>query len=588
MNNNNIVQIGTALKWRSTFDLEKKYYQENIVTACGCVFRCKVLQTIGKSPIRIADENEHIEYANPDIWDVVVDMASYYNKAIDNNELAQQILDETKSLVEKFEKELGDVDERLSDELDSHQKEIDQLKHIDNNLQNQIDDIIKNGVGSGGGSTERVHCLTEGIWNNDAPWDSEALWDNNSNYTTEIVRVAYSELCHLRDHHKLSPGTYYRIIDYVTTVTNDPEARSAGHPFDIIVLATVNHTLSEMAMAALTTREGGEYFQNANMAAWRIWYSLDNNTTRFQWADWGAGTGVIYRMIDEYNNDCPYDFKNVQFKRYRVGESWADCVNLNNGASDYMGIYELEDLVYEWNWEDYDWSYTFWLYNNAGLVCDASILNGMSIYSSDQIFYGCCNNYIKPHYGEYYDAAGTSYPYLCLNNITCYLSDLNAAYVIHAEENCYEMTLQGSEYQFGPNCNTIIALGYDIRNNKFDGNNTGCCLGPLCLDNFFGLYSAGIKMYQDCNDIYIDKKNRYINFEGWCSFIKVGMGCYRLTIAELMNEYGEYISDAQILPNTQRLWDNSLRIEFLSSNRIQYAGQNSSGDLVIWNPADYV
>ena len=160
MNNNNIVQIGTALKWRSTFDLEKKYYQENIVTACGCVFRCKVLQTIGKSPIRIADENEHIEYANPDIWDVVVDMASYYNKAIDNNELAQQILDETKSLVEKFEKELGDVDERLSDELDSHQKEIDQLKHIDNNLQNQIDDIIKNGVGSGGGSTERVHCLT--------------------------------------------------------------------------------------------------------------------------------------------------------------------------------------------------------------------------------------------------------------------------------------------------------------------------------------------------------------------------------------------------------------------------------------------
>lgn len=26
-----------------------------------------------------------------------------------------------------------------------------------------------------------------------------------------------------------------------------------------------------------------------------------------------SGKGVIYRMIDEYNNDCPYDFKNMQF-----------------------------------------------------------------------------------------------------------------------------------------------------------------------------------------------------------------------------------------------------------------------------------
>ena len=25
--------------------------------------------------------------------------------------------------------------------------------------------------------------------------------------------------------------------------------------------------------------------------------------------------GVIYRMIDEHNNDCHYDFKNIQFNR---------------------------------------------------------------------------------------------------------------------------------------------------------------------------------------------------------------------------------------------------------------------------------
>ena len=46
-------------------------------------------------------------------------------------------------------------------------------------------------------------------------------------------------------------------------------------------------------------------------------YCLDNDTTRFAWADTAGGKGVIYRMTDEHGNECPYDFKNVQFKRYR-------------------------------------------------------------------------------------------------------------------------------------------------------------------------------------------------------------------------------------------------------------------------------
>lgn len=32
----------------------------------------------------------------------------------------------------------------------------------------------------------------------------------------------------------------------------------------------------------------------------------------------GGGKGVIYYMKDEWNNECPYDFKNIQFKRYQL------------------------------------------------------------------------------------------------------------------------------------------------------------------------------------------------------------------------------------------------------------------------------
>lgn len=38
------------------------------------------------------------------------------------------------------------------------------------------------------------------------------------------------------------------------------------------------------------------------------------------------GKGVIYRMIDEHNNDCPYDFKNIQFKR-KITNGQYDATN---------------------------------------------------------------------------------------------------------------------------------------------------------------------------------------------------------------------------------------------------------------------
>ena len=35
-----------------------------------------------------------------------------------------------------------------------------------------------------------------------------------------------------------------------------------------------------------------------------------------------AGKGVIYYMKDEHGNECPYDFKNIQFKRYCCSRVW--------------------------------------------------------------------------------------------------------------------------------------------------------------------------------------------------------------------------------------------------------------------------
>lgn len=144
-------------------------------------------------------------------------------------------------------------------------------------------------------------------------------WINDTNekleniISTTIIEITWSDLKAKRDAGELTLGQLYRITDYQCTTT-ESKTRSAGHQFDIIVLALSKNTLSEQAYAAL--HSGDTYFANNNLSAWKLWYCLDNDTTRFAWADntSGNGRGVIYRMIDEFNNDIPYDFKNIQFR----------------------------------------------------------------------------------------------------------------------------------------------------------------------------------------------------------------------------------------------------------------------------------
>ena len=123
-----------------------------------------------------------------------------------------------------------------------------------------------------------------------------------------MVSITYSELKALRDNSQLTPGMQYRITDYqCTTVQSD--TASANHQFDIIVVADSSNTLNENARAGL--HEGDTYFANNNLKAWQLKYLIDNDDTRYRWVNSTSGKGVIYWMKDEFDNECPYDFKNI-------------------------------------------------------------------------------------------------------------------------------------------------------------------------------------------------------------------------------------------------------------------------------------
>jgi hypothetical protein len=144
---------------------------------------------------------------------------------------------------------------------------------------------------------------------------------------TELTEnVTYSQLVSKINENNgeggLEPGKLYRITDYATTTKNgtNPDINNSGitymasgNQFDLIVMATTSNKLDCQAKAIL--HSGDSYFANSDLSKWEIWYDINNDTTKYEWADYSNGKGVIYKMIDEHNNESPYDFKNIVFKR---------------------------------------------------------------------------------------------------------------------------------------------------------------------------------------------------------------------------------------------------------------------------------
>lgn len=243
--------------------------------------------------------------------------------------------------------------------------------------------------------------------------------------------ITYLELKSLIENSALTPSAYYKITDYVTT-TSLENTRSLGKQFDLIVRAVDTNSLSEDAIACL--HEGDTYFSDSSIEAWEIKYNVENDTDRFSWAD-PNGSGVIYYMKDEFSNECPYDFKNIQFHKDSTwlseNSDWKVAV---------LGAYTGTGL----------WLHTFTHYNSAtGFVDDS-----LKYYTTTSSSHYAHGNIIK----EYYRASDGK---LDLNSIV-FLTTTTSPYNNVIDFSCHNLI-------FGDNCNNNT-LGTNSNNNII-GNN---------------------------------------------------------------------------------------------------------------------
>ncbi len=292
-------------------------------------------------------------------------------------------------------------------------------------------------------------------------------------HSQDIIEIHYSEILELRDSHNPIPDTLYRIIDYQCT-SSDPNTQCAGHNFDIIVLALTENTLSERARAI--QNQNDSYFANSKLEAWQVWYCLDNDTSRFQWAH-TDGTGVIYRLIDEFNNDCPYDFKNIMFKR---SAQWFATKAGTTWANDVLGHFPSIN----------QWYYTFsWVDENDN-VFDLSIIgNDGTLKSDTESIYGCYDNKISLHNGGWEDIQSDKFLQILNNNVIVNLANYDGGLFY----GCYSNTFGNGKTSTQSYCRYIIFQN-GIQNVNFTCTQTTSsskyCQNILLHSGLIGTYSA--------------------------------------------------------------------------------------------------
>jgi hypothetical protein len=282
----------------------------------------------------------------------------------------------------------------------------------------------------------------------------------------------------------------YRITDYETTTVQKNTRIVEYHPFDIIVVADDVNVLNENARAI--QHEGDTYFANSDLNAWELKYCLDNDTSIFAWADATNGKGVIYYMKDEWNNECPYDFKNIQFARWKLygpkgyrndydnGDNWVK-VEETPFDSSKEGFYGLNDTAHVFYYGNYKVEYTI-----SGSPTYCYTFGQGTDYSLKGSNYG---NVIKEYIYN-------NQKKIQLNNIV-FLSDL-CSYNSFGYD-CYDIS-------FGENCDNNV-FGENCLNNSFGKGCSSNSFGYNCQSNIFSNYCS------------------YNNFRNYCCHNKFGENC---------------------------------------------------------------
>ena len=471
-----------------------------------------------------------------------------------------------------------------------------------------------------------------------------SLLDNDSGDSP--IAITYSELKTLRDEGKLSAGATYRMTDFVTKINGSYDlsalggsgylhaGKSAEHLYDLILYAVDESHLSEIARAAIHAED--TYFADANIDAWKLLYCIDNDTTRFSWADSVNGKGVVYWMHDEWGNEAWYDFKNVLTVRYALsasdpeddtGLAYDASTQPNRYGSPYHIFTALNSYITAGEYVNpfpspYDFSvsgnilgttqmpsldetylsafdadlyYTFDYFDENGDHIDASLNGNVKVPVVDNVFEresDCVITYLNDGSLK---LMGLGYTCFELNSIRT--DEYSSNYIImnSLEKNTWFCTF-GNEAAtnkighgsysntFGDSCyrNTLNSMsssnifGIGCNDNTFGANCSNNVFGNECAYNTFAEECNNNRFISACNGNMLGRNCDFNTFNTSCGNNAFGASCNNNTFGNNCdnNEFGDYCSSNSFGENC-------------SGNTFKYyCSDNSFGNSCISNTFD--
>lgn len=420
-----------------------------------------------------------------------------------------------------------------------------------------------------------------------------------------LIPITWVELVALRDAGQLVVGGLYRLTDYeimINTsgiVTYPKTAQTISHPYDIILTAIAPNILSEECGAML--HEGDEYYSvyNRDLSVWKLWYCIDNDTERFAWAvtTENGGKGVVYRMIDDNNIDCGYDFKQIKigerltdsaytsyrftFSDYSTGADLSvtsKCVN-NVTLEYYKNSWLNFPAVVRISGErEFSFNYIFGDRNYFLVISD--VCRNNRIFYSSNCKYKNEFSYLIVTYasGSTFDkvsssiiAASNASLTSCYNNIFTlqggYITASNCrGCVVYPTENGKNVgKVSGYGISIGGFCENVdvtgngISIGGYSKNITIKSSANGVSIGNNCSDITLPTGSYGVSIGNNCSNINIKGLMRNCYIGNSCSNINSGVSddsnnkrvilygvmfenyCSNITIFEVMNNGFFYV-----------------------------------------------
>lgn len=366
--------------------------------------------------------------------------------------------------------------------------------------------------------SDKFNDMSEAI---DIILNNMATTEDISEIKLDSIQLKYNDLKVLRDNSQLIPGQTYIITDYVTTTTTT-NTRSAGNLFNVIVRADDKNHLNENCSFAHSDRDVDGYFAESKIEAWHGKYCLDNDNTRFAWTDTENGKGVIYWLKDEYNNEAPYDFKNIIFdfvKSFVYSQWGGNWTFIRDTSLDVEGYY---------GWRTSDdsnpsaWSNSYCFTNTENVTKSSTLYsdtNGSTISYGGNIISVSMNEFSSYTFNHTtdtdsvnYDASLVGHSQMCFNNS---IREYHIDGVLQLNRIVF--------YQSG----TISALnaynntfGNDCHDNTFNSSCCGNIFGSYCYSNTFG---------DSCNYNTFGNSCYSNTFDPQCNYNTFGHSCYSNT-----------------------------------------------------------